>query len=40
MIVGQIQAGLQQIVRRGADLDATARVVVSAYLDGAGTAHG
>jgi TetR/AcrR family transcriptional regulator, mexCD-oprJ operon repressor len=39
-LVGLIQAGLQQIVRRGADLDATARVVVSANLDGVGTAHG
>jgi TetR/AcrR family transcriptional regulator, mexCD-oprJ operon repressor len=40
MFVGLIQAGLQQIVRRGADLDSTARMVVSAYLDGAGAAHG
>ena len=40
MFVGLIQAGLQQIVRRGADLDSTARTVVSAYLEGAGSAHG
>jgi AcrR family transcriptional regulator len=39
MFVGLVQAGLQQIVRRGADLDATARAVVSAYLEGAGTRH-
>ena len=39
MFVGLVQAGLQQIVRRGADLDATARTVVSAYLEGAGTRH-
>jgi AcrR family transcriptional regulator len=36
MFIGLVQAGLQQIVRRGADLDATARAVVSAYLEGAG----
>lgn len=36
MFVGLVQAGLQQIVRRGADLDATARAVVAAYLEGAG----
>jgi TetR/AcrR family transcriptional repressor of mexCD-oprJ operon len=40
MFVGLIQAGVQQIVRRGADLDSTARMVVSAYLEGAGAAHG
>jgi hypothetical protein len=40
MFVGLIQAGLQQIVRRGADLDSTARTVVSAYLEGAGSARG
>lgn len=39
MFVGLIQAGLQQIVRRDADLDATARTVVSAYLGGAGAAR-
>lgn len=39
MFIGLVQAGLQQIVRRGADLDATARAVVSAYLEGAGTRH-
>jgi TetR/AcrR family transcriptional regulator, mexCD-oprJ operon repressor len=38
MFIGLVQAGLQQIVRRGADLDATARAVVSAYLHGAGAA--
>jgi hypothetical protein len=26
-------------VRRGVDLDATARTIVSAYLEGAGTRH-
>jgi TetR/AcrR family transcriptional regulator, mexCD-oprJ operon repressor len=36
MFIGLVQAGLQQIVRRGADFDATARAVVSAYLEGAG----
>jgi AcrR family transcriptional regulator len=36
MFIGLVQAGLQQIVRRGADLDATAQAVVSAYLRGAG----
>jgi AcrR family transcriptional regulator len=39
MFVGLVQAGLQQIVRRGAELDATARAVVSAYLEGAGARH-
>jgi TetR/AcrR family transcriptional repressor of mexCD-oprJ operon len=39
MFIGLVQAGLQQIVRRGADLDATARAVVSAYLEGAGAPH-
>ena len=39
MFVGLVQAGLQQIVRRGADLDVTARAVVSAYLEGAGPRH-
>jgi TetR/AcrR family transcriptional regulator, mexCD-oprJ operon repressor len=39
MFIGLVQAGLQQIVRRGADLDATARAVVSAYLEGAGVRH-
>ncbi len=39
MFVGLVQAGLQQIVRRGADLDATTRSVVSAYLEGAGERH-
>ncbi len=39
MFVGLVQAGLQQIVRRGAGLDATARAVVSAYLEGAGARH-
>ena len=39
MFVGLVQAGLQQIVRRGADLDTTARAVVSAYLEGVGTRH-
>jgi AcrR family transcriptional regulator len=34
--IGLAQAGLQQIVRRGADLDATVEAVVSAYLEGAG----
>jgi TetR/AcrR family transcriptional repressor of mexCD-oprJ operon len=36
MFVGLVNAGLAQIVRRGADEDATARTVVAAYLDGAG----
>jgi TetR/AcrR family transcriptional regulator, mexCD-oprJ operon repressor len=40
MFVGLVGAGVQQIVRRGADLDVTARVVVSAFLDGAGTRRG
>jgi TetR/AcrR family transcriptional repressor of mexCD-oprJ operon len=40
MLVGLINAGLQQIVRRGVDIDATARTVVSAYLEGAGARHG
>jgi TetR/AcrR family transcriptional regulator, mexCD-oprJ operon repressor len=39
MFVGLAQAGLQQIVRRGAELDPTARAVVSAYLRGAGVRH-
>jgi TetR/AcrR family transcriptional regulator, mexCD-oprJ operon repressor len=34
--IGLAQAGLQQIVRRGADLDVTVHAVVSAYLEGAG----
>jgi TetR/AcrR family transcriptional repressor of mexCD-oprJ operon len=36
MFVGLINAGLEQIVRRGADEEATVRTVVAAYLDGAG----
>jgi AcrR family transcriptional regulator len=40
MFIGLAQAGVQQIVRRGADLDTTARAVVSAYLQGAGTRDG
>jgi TetR/AcrR family transcriptional repressor of mexCD-oprJ operon len=36
MFVGLVNAGLEQIVRRGADEDATARTVVAAYLHGAG----
>jgi AcrR family transcriptional regulator len=40
MFVGLVVAGLQQIVRRGAALDVTARAVVSAFLDGAGVRHG
>jgi AcrR family transcriptional regulator len=40
MFVGLVNAGLQQIVRRGADEDATARTVVAAYLDGAGVRRG
>ena len=38
--VGLVGAGLQQIVRRGAGLDVTARAVVSAFLDGAGAGGG
>jgi len=38
--VGLVGAGVQQIVRRGAGLDVTARAVVSAFLDGAGTRRG
>ena len=37
---GLIDAGLEQIVRRGADIDATARMVVGAYLEGAGANGG
>jgi TetR/AcrR family transcriptional regulator, mexCD-oprJ operon repressor len=40
MFVGLVNAGLEQIVRRGADEDATARTVVAAYLDGAGVRRG
>jgi AcrR family transcriptional regulator len=40
MFVGLVNAGLQQIVRRGADEHATARTVVAAYLDGAGVHRG
>ncbi|HEY8858821.1 MAG TPA: hypothetical protein VIM27_05160, partial [Gaiellales bacterium] len=40
MFVGLVNAGLAQIVRRGADKDATARRVVAAYLDGAGARRG
>jgi TetR/AcrR family transcriptional regulator, mexCD-oprJ operon repressor len=40
MFVGLIDAGLEQIVRRGADMDATARMVVGAYLEGAGANGG
>jgi AcrR family transcriptional regulator len=40
MFVGLVGAGLQQIVRRGADLDVTAQAVVSAFLDGAGAHDG
>jgi TetR/AcrR family transcriptional repressor of mexCD-oprJ operon len=40
MFVGLVNAGLAQIVRRGADEDATARRVVAAYLEGAGVRHG
>ena len=40
MFVGLIDAGLEQIVRRGADMDATARMVVGAYLEGAGATGG
>jgi TetR/AcrR family transcriptional regulator, mexCD-oprJ operon repressor len=40
MFVGLVQAGLQQIVRRGADPDETARNVVTAYLEGAGARSG
>lgn len=39
MFIGLAQAGVQQIVRRDADLEATARAVVSAYLQGAGARH-
>jgi AcrR family transcriptional regulator len=38
--VGLIQAGLQGIVRRGAELEPTARAVVAAYLGGVGAARG
>jgi AcrR family transcriptional regulator len=38
--VGLIGAGLQAIVRRGADLDETAAAVVSAFLHGAGAGGG
>ena len=40
MFVGLVNAGLAQIVRRGADEDTTARRVVAAYLGGAGARHG
>jgi TetR/AcrR family transcriptional regulator, mexCD-oprJ operon repressor len=40
MFVGLINAGLEQIVRRGADTDATVGMVVAAYLDGAGVRGG
>ena len=40
MFVGLVNAGLEQIVRRGADEDATARRVVAAYLGGAGVRRG
>jgi TetR/AcrR family transcriptional regulator, mexCD-oprJ operon repressor len=40
MFVGLINAGLEQIVRRGADPGATVGVVVAAYLDGAGARGG
>lgn len=40
MFVGLINAGLEQIVRRGASADATARTVVAAYLGGAGARGG
>ena len=36
MFVGLVQAGLQQIVRRGAGLDATARAVVVGLPGGRG----
>jgi TetR/AcrR family transcriptional regulator, mexCD-oprJ operon repressor len=36
MFIGLAQAGVQQIVRRDADLEATAQTVVGAYLQGAG----
>jgi TetR/AcrR family transcriptional repressor of mexCD-oprJ operon len=36
MFIGLAQAGVQQIVRRDADLEATAGRVVAAYLQGAG----
>jgi AcrR family transcriptional regulator len=40
MFVGLVGAGVQQIVRRGADLDVTATAVVSAFLEGAGAQRG
>jgi TetR/AcrR family transcriptional regulator, mexCD-oprJ operon repressor len=40
MFVGLINAGLEQIVRRGVDEEATASRVVAAYLDGAGAHDG
>ena len=40
MFVGLINAGLAQIVRRGAATDATVHMVVAAYLDGAGARRG
>ena len=39
MFIGLAQAGVQQIVRRDAELEATAQAVVSAYLHGAGARH-
>lgn len=40
MFVGLVNAGLEQIVRRGAGEEATARTVVAAYLEGAGARDG
>jgi len=40
MFVGLVNAGLEQIVRRGADEERTARMVVAAYLEGAGARDG
>jgi TetR/AcrR family transcriptional regulator, mexCD-oprJ operon repressor len=40
MFVGLVGAGVQQIVRRGAELDVTAAAVVSAFLEGAGAQRG
>jgi len=40
MFAGLVGAGLQQIVRRGAGLEPTARAVMTAFLDGAGARSG
>src|SRR5205085_7341382 len=40
MFVGLVGAGVQQISRRGAELDVTAAAVVSAFLEGAGAQRG